>query len=123
MYTDIINNVKLSDMQLYFGRDMRPLTLNNVVVKPTFCRASFQSASKPACNQCQELCRHSIEMILHQSKGLSKDDILLELKKHYHPKTRIQDKNVLRQRDLLESKRELADHYIYAHGYTEPVFL
>jgi hypothetical protein len=123
MYQEILNTNQLNEMQLYFGRDMRPLpnVIRNPQNKPDYCRETFQSNFKPACNACIKLCRHSIEMILDPAKGFSKEDILIELKYHNHPKTRIMPDH--RQRDLSEAKRELADHYIYAHGYVEPVFL
>jgi hypothetical protein len=41
-------------------------------------------------------------MILDLIKGLSKEEILLELKNHDHPKTRIMPD--LRQRDLSEAR-------------------
>ncbi len=122
MYANIINKLPISNIQSYFGRDMRPLIPNQIItIKPNYCRDKFQSALKPACIACKMTCHHSIEMILDPVKGLSKEDVLLELKHHFHPKTRILDS--VKQRDLSESKRELADHYIYAHNYSEPVFI
>jgi hypothetical protein len=85
MYNQIRNNVDLNLIQRYFGRDM---TLFVTVAKegtPTFCKDKFQSAFKPACKSCVQTCRLSIEMILHPSNGLSKEDIIPELKHHFHP--------------------------------------
>ncbi len=122
MYADIINKLPISKIKSYFGRDMKPIIPNNnITIKPNHCREKYQSALKPACNACKLTCRHSIEINLDPVKGLSKEDVLLELKHHFHPKTRILDS--VKQRDLSESKRELADHYIYAHNYSEPVFI
>jgi hypothetical protein len=99
-----LNNQQLNNMQIYFGRDMSPLTTSrsNPQKNPKYCRATFQSHSNPACSTCFKNCRYSIEMILDPIKGLSKEDILLELKNHNHPKTRIMPD--LRQRDLSEAR-------------------
>jgi hypothetical protein len=126
MYNQIRNNVDLNLIQQYLGRDMTPFVTVAKEGSPTFCRDKFQSASKPACQSCEQTCRFSIEMILHPSNGLSKEDIITELKHHFHPKTRLFDEipsGAKRQRNLAEAKRKLADHYIFAHGFIEPEFL
>ncbi len=86
MNADIINKLPISNIKSYFGRDMRPIIPNNnISIKPNYFRDKYQSALKPACNACKMTCRHSIEMILDPVKGLSKEDVLLELKHHFHP--------------------------------------
>ena len=49
--------------------------------------------------------------------GLGQRELLAELTIHRHPKTRKMANNKLR--NTIETARELADHYIFAHNIKE----
>jgi hypothetical protein len=70
-------------------------------------------------------CYFPIESILHPINHLSKNDIITELQNHGHPTCRVMDSTTspIIQRSAQEAARELANHYIYVHNYSEPFFL
>ena len=110
---------------LYFSLDEN---IDNNIIDiprqiPAFCRKNG-TKTKPTCFSCEALCSYSMERILHHTNPITQSDLLEELEIHHHPKSRIIECNgIKRSRLSLESARELADHYIYAHNKKEPFFL
>ena len=60
---------------------------------------------------------YNYQTILSKTHGLGQRELLAELTIHGHPKTRKMANNKLR--NTIETARELADHYIFAHNIKE----
>lgn len=91
--------------------------------KPPFCNDKRTAKKKP-CNECQELCSLTMEMILHPTKPVCQGDIYEELMIHHHPSSRIIKENGReRMRTTKEAAEELAAHYYFIHNKKRPFFL
>jgi hypothetical protein len=92
-----------------------------------FCKTATLSSKKPACIECKQLCLYRIEAILDPINCLTISETKNELKLHKHPASRklilLEQPERKRERTADEARRELADHYIHAHNFKEPVFL
>ncbi len=86
---------------------------------PQTCRRTG-TKTKPPCSNCVSELMYSVDLIL--SDNITLDNILVELKNHGHASTRKIPLGGGRERwrNREESARELADHYIGAHGQEEP---
>jgi hypothetical protein len=98
--------------------------INLIKIKPPFCNLK-KTAKKSICNNCEEICSLTMEMILHPTKPVSQSDINEELMIHHHPSSRIIKENngKNRSRTTKEAAEELASHYIYAHNKKRPEFI
>lgn len=114
-FNNSANNINYMNCDNYIQFSC-PINSNKI---PKYCRIT-ETAKKPQCVNCHAICNHTIESILDPVNPIGQSYIYAELSAHGHPKCRVINN---RQRKTREAARELADHYIYAHGHKEPFFV
>ena len=80
---------------------------------PEGCERLLKRKSKIDCKYCPKSCLYSVEDIFDPINPIAQYDILEELKSHGHPTSRIMANGKLRKTE--EARRELLNHYSYAH--------